>query len=274
MLEKCPDNKKSIHYLKRYIKFIFKCIEYNENNTLDYTEKHHILPKANNLWPQYSDFNKFEWNKAILTARQHFLAHYMLAKIYNGAMWYAASFILYVNGVKINSRIHEELKKQKANNTLVYDYKKAWEKRAVTLQNKYGEGIDNAFKAEPVKDKIKLTLLSKYGVDNCSKSEEIKEKKRKTTLINYGVDHHNKLDRYKQKLSKTFKETHKNMEAKQCPYCNKKIKGSNFNRWHNENCKNNPNRNPPIYTCTVCGFKSENKGMISRFHNDNCKHRD
>ena len=30
-------------------------------------------------------------------------------------------------------------------------------------------------------------------------------------------------------------------EKFECPYCNKKVDLGNFNRWHNENCKENPN---------------------------------
>lgn len=69
------------HYLVRYIVFIQSCM-----NTNDYTkgryEEHHICPKAKDMFPQYSSFKKNPWNMAKLTPRQHFIAHWILAKAY------------------------------------------------------------------------------------------------------------------------------------------------------------------------------------------------
>ncbi len=50
-------------------------------------------------------------------------------------------------------------------------------------------GVDNVFKSEEIKDKIKIKIIDKYGVDNVSKNESIKLKKCETTHKNYGVDH-------------------------------------------------------------------------------------
>jgi uncharacterized protein with PIN domain len=185
-------------------------------------------------------------------------------------MWYAASFILFNNNVKIGSRMYEILKIKKSQNPILWDFDLANEKRSVTLMDMYG--VDNAFKSEEVKEKIKSVMISKYGVDNCSKSEIIKKKKIETTLKNYGVVHHNKLDYNKRRLSETMKNTMKKIKPSVCPYCSKSVKGTNYKKWHGENCKKNPNRTPTLWECVKCGFKSENKGMISRFHNDNCKH--
>lgn len=71
------------HYLKRYWKFIQWC--QNANKILDesiYVEKHHIAPKAKDLFPQYAQFGKHQWNLVRLTSRQHILAHIMLWKVY------------------------------------------------------------------------------------------------------------------------------------------------------------------------------------------------
>lgn len=76
------------HYLNRYITFIQNCqlknIDYN-----GYTEKHHICPKAKDMFPEYKSFKINNWNRVILTARQHFIAHWLLARIYGGTMWNA-----------------------------------------------------------------------------------------------------------------------------------------------------------------------------------------
>lgn len=88
MLEKCPNHSRNIHYLNRYVNFIFACIEKNKDLPEDhYTEKHHILPRS--LWPEYKDFKEHEWNRAVLTVRQHLIAHLMLGKSCGGLMWSA-----------------------------------------------------------------------------------------------------------------------------------------------------------------------------------------
>lgn len=48
------------------------------------TERHHILPKS--IFPQYKLFSKFPWNEAILTLKEHFIAHIMLHHIFKGKM--------------------------------------------------------------------------------------------------------------------------------------------------------------------------------------------
>lgn len=80
ILSSIPHNP---HYLKRYIKFIRSCesVILSENT---YTEKHHICPKY--LFPNYKDLNKNPWNCSVLTKRQHFIAHWILAKTYGGLM--------------------------------------------------------------------------------------------------------------------------------------------------------------------------------------------
>jgi hypothetical protein len=95
------------HYLNRYIKFIQSC-----KGDFEYTEKHHICPKSKNLFPEYSSFKDHPWNMIRLSARQHFLAHWMLWKTYGGDQVYA--FDAMVNGQskdnRINSRTYERLK--------------------------------------------------------------------------------------------------------------------------------------------------------------------
>ena len=44
-----------------------------------YVEKHHIIPKC--IDPKISNLNKYPQNKAILTAREHYVAHQLLIKM-------------------------------------------------------------------------------------------------------------------------------------------------------------------------------------------------
>lgn len=69
------------HYLRRYIRFIEGCISNNDYSIGRY-EEHHICPKAKDMFPDYASFKKNPWNKAKLTPRQHFIAHWILYKAY------------------------------------------------------------------------------------------------------------------------------------------------------------------------------------------------
>ena len=80
------------HYLNRYITFIEKCQQHN--NCEGYYENHHICPKAKDMFPEYENFSYHKWNSVFLTARQHYIAHMMLMKVFPNiasqvyALWY------------------------------------------------------------------------------------------------------------------------------------------------------------------------------------------
>lgn len=64
------------HHLKRYYKFVKSRIHYPS----EYSERHHICPKS--LFPMYASFTKNKWNWIRVTAREHFIMHKMLCKVY------------------------------------------------------------------------------------------------------------------------------------------------------------------------------------------------
>lgn len=103
-----------------YINFVFKQNRKklsNKDINYKYYEKHHVLPKS--IFPEYE---KLPENLVLLTAREHFLAHYLLTKIYkNGQnhkkMIYAFNRITHKQAKKcinrkvyINSRLYEKSK--------------------------------------------------------------------------------------------------------------------------------------------------------------------
>jgi hypothetical protein len=59
--------------LEDYLNFITNC-----ENTGSYKEKHHILPSS--LFPEFK--KKCIWNIKELTAKNHFIAHYLLLKLF------------------------------------------------------------------------------------------------------------------------------------------------------------------------------------------------
>ena len=69
------------HYINRYNKFIDRC----RNRALDetsYCEFHHIVPLSHG--GEDNDLNLIK-----LTGREHYIAHWILAKAYGGNMWFA-----------------------------------------------------------------------------------------------------------------------------------------------------------------------------------------
>ena len=99
--------KSQIYYL-RYIKFI----EYCKNNPpQNYKEIHHILPKS-------LGGTNDQHNLITLTARQHFIAHWMLWKTYrNPKMTLAFWSMRMIKGdrhFKINSKTYQLLKEEHA----------------------------------------------------------------------------------------------------------------------------------------------------------------
>lgn len=94
-----PHNK---HSLNRYIRFINSC-----SSLESYTEKHHILPKSNDMFPEFS---KDKNNIIKLSPRQHFIAHWMLSRVYDNAQSQTVAFFLMCSKHKINSKTYAKLK--------------------------------------------------------------------------------------------------------------------------------------------------------------------
>lgn len=68
------------------------------------------------MFPEYI---KDDWNLVKLTARQHYIAHHMLARAFGRKMWFAFHMICYAKtgrhqkNNKITNRIYEEIKRNK-----------------------------------------------------------------------------------------------------------------------------------------------------------------
>ena len=101
------------HYLDRYLKFI------SSRNLRSipadiYTENHHICPKAKDMFPEYKNLKEFKWNSIILTAREHFIAHWMLWKAFGGSQVHAFWLLGSLSGTRIkSSRLYSNLRSQR-----------------------------------------------------------------------------------------------------------------------------------------------------------------
>lgn len=114
------------HYTTRYIKFISNYL--NQEKIKNETEQHHILPKCKDLFPEYKSLYKNPWNSVHLTKRQHFIAHWMLCKVF-GESQIRAFWLMCRGRNVIPSKLYEKLK---------YDQGKQISK--ISKGNKHGKG--------------------------------------------------------------------------------------------------------------------------------------
>lgn len=117
----------NIHYLNRYIKFIEKCKQNNLNYNLKF-ERHHICPKAKDMFPEYRNLKINKWNCLNLTPRQHFIAHMILWKTYSKfkSQTFALWAMKFKNGEKINSKLYEKLKLETTDHISTMNSSKIW----------------------------------------------------------------------------------------------------------------------------------------------------
>lgn len=149
------------------------CILANNESKLVVFENHHILPQAKSIFPQYKSKAKYQWNVIKLTPRQHFICHYLLAKLFvkNTPPYYAmqkAFNLMRTNNKKTNTRYF---------NSKLYEYCRLGLsdsiKYTLSMRN---ESYCNPFSKQEIKDKIKKSNLELYGFEYASMNKEIANK--------------------------------------------------------------------------------------------------
>jgi hypothetical protein len=145
-----------MNYQKVYQNLIFKAT--HRPQVLTYTECHHIIPKS--LGGSDDATNLVE-----LTAREHFIAHLLLAKIHGGPMIYAAWTMMNANKRKYNNRqyswvrneyskiISEKIRDRNRNNKYMLGKKHSDETK---------EKISNAQKGNKNREGVKCSNETKY----------------------------------------------------------------------------------------------------------------
>lgn len=88
MMDEIEKHAKAYFLENKYTKWYFNIINQarlkNRKTGANYFERHHILPKAKTLYPQFASLKEYPWNGVLLTAREHFLCHYLLTKCLGG----------------------------------------------------------------------------------------------------------------------------------------------------------------------------------------------
>jgi hypothetical protein len=147
-------------YLDRYKNFLKYC---QTSDKEDYTELHHILPKS-----IYKELSKDDRNLIRLNAREHYIAHWILAKIFNCRKKY--SVIKAFHRMTISSKKHGNCRY----NSKLYRYNKKLHSLSMKENNPMlceevrenaGLGIKKAWENE---DFRRTQTEKRIGVDNIS----------------------------------------------------------------------------------------------------------
>jgi len=173
------------HYLKRYFKFIQWC-QQNPTNE-EYTEEHHICPKADDLFPEYKSLYKNPWNAIKLSAKQHIIAHIFLWKSYGDSQSAALTFIFSTRKVIPSKMMLDAAAKSRIDANEVF--RKFWtnRKRYMTPDGIYHGSYLND---DPIIKQLNLIPLrtKAQSAQNASRTDLATAAKLGTKIYNNGLE--------------------------------------------------------------------------------------
>ena len=245
------ENETSKKYKKWYDNIVERGKVKRENI---YLEKHHIIPecffkkrtrKGSPGWVE-GDSNDPS-NLTYLTAREHFICHWLLTKMYSGPARHKMINALYMMqgssgdtqprySTKITSKAYANIREEYSiivseRNTgrVQPEHENLKQKQAMT-------GRKRAPFSEEWKANISANHKSKKGYD-CSLSEETKKK------ISAARKGQKPSEESNRKRSETLKSKGYKRERKICPHCNKDVAVNAYARFHGNKCKFNVSAN-------------------------------
>lgn len=252
--------------MNKYTKWYNQIVERARHRTnTDYTELHHILPES--LGGQDAPENLVK-----LTAREHFICHWLLTKMTTGEEHYKMLNALRMMraeksgqkryNTKITARVYEKLKveyaqlqseKYKGENNPMYGDKFYRSKEGKQRQREAILGENNGAKQQEARQKI---TNSKLGKKRAPFTEEwrakMSESKRGENNNRYGVTVSNET---RQKIREKATGRKQSEETKRkkadairgkakpkllCPHCDQMIAVNTYPRWHGDQCQSRP----------------------------------
>ena len=239
------ENETSKKYKKWYDNIVERGKVKRENI---YLEKHHIIPecffknrtrKGSKGWIE-GDSNAPS-NFTYLTAREHFICHWLLTKMYTGPARHKMINALYMMqgssgdtqprySTKITSKAYANIREEYSiivseRNTgrVQPEHENLKQKQAMT-------GGKRAPFSEEWKANISANHKSKKGYD-CSLSEETKKK---ISAAHKGLT---ASEETKKKISETLRAKKMKRARKICPHCNKDVAVNAYAQFHGDKCK-------------------------------------
>lgn len=200
----------------KYSKWYFKLVETRQNRQAnEYVEKHHIIPRSLGGTDEPD-------NLINLTAREHFIAHLLLTKMYLGQYKYKMNFAF---GMMLADNGNRG--KRYTPSSRLYNIARSLVGEAVSNSNKgktpWNKGIP---REESVKQAVSKANKGRTPWNkDLQRTDEDKQKMKDGWLkkkLNGFVPHN------KGKTEPLFV----------CEHCNKPVRGKgNYQRWHGNNCK-------------------------------------
>ena len=212
-------------YKKIYDNFMQDRLEKKPNRIIqkkngDYFEGHHILPKSKG-GSGNSSRPKNNPNIVLLTAREHFLAHWLLWRIHRDRSS-ALAFHKMLSSNKNQERITSSRSYEESREAF----------RLTNMGNQYGKGKTKIVSLEQRKKQSEFMKGKYVGDLNPSKKPEVRKKisdklKGKKKSVSY-------IEKLKIRMSNKNKVT--------CPFCNREVDELNAKKWHFEKCNLNPDQ--------------------------------
>jgi len=180
-----------------------------------YFEGHHIIPKCKG-GTGTSSRPKNNPNIVLLTSREHFLAHWLLWRIYRDRQM-ALAFHKMMSNTKNTNRI-----------TSSKGYAEAREAFRITnIGNTYGKGTVRVISEEQKRNHSKIMKGLMVGDLNPSKKLDVREKiSKKLKGKKKSLEH---IEKIRLRM--------KNKTKLKCPNCGKELDELNAKKWHFDNCK-------------------------------------
>lgn len=202
-------------YTRWYNQIISNATNRGSPNT--YFEIHHIIPKSLGGTNQKSNLVK-------LTAREHFICHRLLTKMVTGEQQIKMIYAVWRMAVK-----GADFQDRYTPSSRTYE----------CLRMQFGSLRKGKLTPDFVKEKISIAnkgnVAWNKGIPRTAEEKELMSRRRKEVAKIVGVwnegKHH--LPDTIAKLSQKARERKKYT----CPHCSKNIAGSNYFRWHGDNCK-------------------------------------
>lgn len=224
-----------------------------KNNHDEYFETHHIIPKS-------SGGTDDKENLVTLTAREHFICHWLLYKIHptkeNAFSWWMMS----------NNEGNKYHKNRKRQSSRKYEYaRKVFSKHISEVHA--GKSLSESHREKISKSKMGAKNPA-YGKKH---TEEHKAYLREISLgeknVNYGKKH-------SEESRKKMSESKKKLVGEKHPHFGKDLMKKETKKRFSEMYKGKPRKKPhDIVSCPHCGASGIKPNMI-RWHFDNCKRKD
>ncbi len=171
-----------MNYRKQYNQLIENSRQKNrQKGNGVYYEAHHWLPKS--MYPQYI---KCKWNIVLLTAKEHFIAHRLLNKIFQDNVKLEKALLFMCQpekyGIKISLKKFQELKENMSNRMKINNPMFNEESKQSMIEKLTGRNL-----SQDVKDKISESTIGPknhfFGKSHTLESKKIMSKKQKVNQL-------------------------------------------------------------------------------------------